>query len=106
MTIAPWPCEWCMHDPCYCDEIVAWTAEYTTVQLYHPPPSTVVVVIDAQEEEELEEPEVRCAGCRSIPCRCEENDALCQLGCYVPCCCAEQDAWNREHMWFGLDLQQ
>ena len=72
MTFAPWTCEWCLHDPCCCDEIAAWNAEHLASQLQQPSSSSVVV--DAQEEEEQEdEYEGRCPWCRSAPCHCEET---------------------------------
>ena len=103
MTFAPWTCEWCLHEPCACDEIAAWNAEHLASQLQQPSSSPVVVVDVQEEEEEADhgEYEGRCPWCRSAPCHCEETAALCQRGCYDPCCCAEQeDVWNREHMWF------
>ena len=100
MTFVPWTCDWCLHDPCCCDEIAAWNAEHLASQLQQPSSSSVVVeVLSEEEEEEEDEYEGRCPWCCSAPCHCEETAALRQRGCEAPCCCAEQDVWNLEHMW-------
>ena len=104
MTItAPWTCEWCLHEPCACDEIAAWHVDQLTSHL-QPPSSSPSVVVDAQEEEEEEEAdhdeyEGRCPWCHSAPCHCEETAALRQRGCEAPCSCVDQDVWNLDHMW-------
>ena len=100
MTFVPWTCEWCLHDPCCCDEIAAWNAEHLASQLQQPYSSSVVVEVLSEEEEVQEdEYEGRCPWCCSAPCHCEETAALRQRGCEAPCCCVDQVVWNLDHMW-------